>query len=94
MKYITLFLLVFCTGLHACKEGWTEEYRNEYLQTCRDGNHDWAGDGQVLEKYCNCALEHTMQHYGTIEEVVENADSTQLSAEITACRVAAEKPGN
>jgi hypothetical protein len=84
MKNLLLISFLF---LCACREGWTDAYKSEYLESCREGNRNRAADEQALEKYCSCALEHTMQHYKTIEEVVENADSTQLSAEINQCRV-------
>jgi hypothetical protein len=82
-------LYIFCIPaalLTACAEGWTEQYRNQYLQSCLEGAHPWARDRRQVAAYCNCALEKTMARYPTIHEAVLNEDSTAMQQDIDACR--------
>jgi len=85
MRYLLLLMLA-SVCLFSCAEGWTDEYKKEYLESCREDARSWARDERTVNDYCNCALERTMQHYKTIEEVGGNADSVQLSAEVRRCR--------
>lgn len=83
-------LLVVCF-LSSCEGGWNEEFKQQFLQACKEGSNLNGMSADQKNKYCDCTLNATMKHYKTITEVVENKDSTQLSAEVEACRAAALK---
>lgn len=78
---LTIGVLLFSS----CQEGWTDEYKESFKQTCLTGPASTDLTDAQKQKYCDCALEKTMQRYHTIAEVVENNDSTQMSAALKEC---------
>lgn len=78
-------LIVSVLLLSSCQEGWTDEYKESFKQTCLTGSAPSDLTDEQKQKYCDCALEKTMQHYHNITEVVENKDSTQMSAALKEC---------
>lgn len=93
MKYCCL-LLAGLLLLGSCKEGWDEENKKAYRQSCMEEARTWGGTEAQAEQYCNCSLEKVMQHYSSIEEVLVNKDSLQLRQELDACREAVQKSSN
>lgn len=71
--------------LSSCEGGWSDEYKTSFRQTCLTGSMAGQLPDDQREPYCECALEKTMQHYKTISEVVENKDSTRMSADLKQC---------
>ncbi|XZF14497.1 hypothetical protein ACTHGU_22160 [Chitinophagaceae bacterium MMS25-I14] len=87
-----VFLLLFCAAcFSSCKEDWSDEYKDQYRESCMEEARHWAGSEADAKAYCECALNTTMKHYTTIDEVVENKDSAQLAKELDQCRENAMK---
>ncbi|RYD52239.1 MAG: hypothetical protein EOP52_08705 [Sphingobacteriales bacterium] len=75
-------LLVLLTSCDSWQEGWTEDYRQQFKESCL------TGDGQVHldpETYCNCALEKTMQQYPTIAAFMEQQDTAAYRQALKSC---------
>lgn len=80
---------LFATSLvlfASCKEGWTDEHKQAYLQACQESDNAAHMDAAQRKMYCDCALEKVMQHYPTIAEVITNKDSTQMRAALEECK--------
>lgn len=85
MRLLLPLLAVFIL-FTACKEGWSDENKQAYLSTCKD---QLGLTGAQSDKYCQCMLDVTMQHYKTIDEVIANKDSVAINAARKTCIVQA-----
>lgn len=90
MKYIPA-IIACALLLSSCEEGWTDEHKKAYKETCLTGSGTVGLNEAQRIRYCDCSLEKTMQHYQNITEVVENKDSTQMSAALKECYNEASK---
>lgn len=82
----TLLALISSALLYSCAGGWTNEDKNDFLNTCKTSARSWAISPEQGATYCDCALGKTMEHYPTINEVVINADSTALNKDLKECK--------
>ncbi len=80
-----VILLAGCTG------GWNEENKQAYLQACEDSPNTTGLNATQRKSYCACSMEEVMKHYDTIEEVIENKDSTAINSVMLQCRASALK---
>jgi len=81
-------LILFASS---CKEGWSEEYKDQYRESCMEEAHAWAASDDQAKAYCDCSLEVIMKHYSTITETVENKDSVAVTQELQHCRESIKK---
>ena len=82
-----LFLLFLSAGitLTSCeswKEGWTEEYKTEFIKGCLEGDGRAMADPKA---YCDCTLEKTEKRYPTIAAFMEQKDAEAYQAELKGC---------
>lgn len=94
MKYRFLLLsaLSITTFLTSCSGGWTDEDKKQYLQSCYEGQAGRTYPDDMAKEYCECALEKTMQVYPHFNDIVENQDSTRLTALYDSCANQIIKP--
>lgn len=83
-RFILLAALLFF--FTSCKEEWTDEYKQQYRETCLIDARKWANNEDKAKAYCECSLNVVMKHYPTIEEVVYNKDSIAVQQELKLCR--------
>ncbi len=82
---LLLFLSVTLLSLASCdswQEGWTEEYQNQFKESCLSGDGRLHPDPKI---YCDCALQKTMQHYPTIAAFMEQKDTAGYRKALMAC---------
>ncbi len=81
-----LLLIAIPVFFLSCKEGWTDEYRSEYMRTCiEEARRTTFTDSAQAAAYCQCSLESIMTHYQTVEELLINRDSIAIRNEFQAC---------
>ncbi len=78
--------LVAIVMFAGCKEGWTSENKDQYLQACHDSpNASGMSDAQ-RKSYCQCSLDEVTKHYSNVEEVLINKDSSAVNSALGRCR--------
>lgn len=82
----TQLIFVLLLGATGCKEGWTEENKQQYLQACQDSPNASGLTPEQRDAYCRCSMEKVMKHYSSIEEVLINKDSIAVNAGMLQCR--------
>lgn len=84
MKKISLGILLL-TALSSCQEGWDEETKGLFIQSCTSTLSKQFTPAQI-EGYCNCALIEVIKAYPNQEDAVASGPALHQSKEVNKCK--------